>query len=331
MEIYLTKISKLLTYNPLALLPLSLLLSIIISYALILLLQKFNILAIPNQRSNHKHAIPVGGGIAILLTALITFTFSFYSHTNRVPIFFLSLSIISIAIISFVDDLKDLKIRTRIPFHVLSIIFLLQSLLFPQHNIYMIIIFGIGIFLFINFYNFMDGIDGSAASEAIHIGLSIILIYIFDPGLPRELLIVSIILVGSSLGFAIFNWHPAKVFLGDVGSLTLGTICAWLLINLALYKYLVAAIIIPLYYLADSTLTITKRLVQGKKIWQAHSEHFFQKAVRKGLSHDKVTRKIILTNSILCILSITSIYYSMISLLFGIMAVGIFLYTLQKK
>jgi UDP-N-acetylmuramyl pentapeptide phosphotransferase/UDP-N-acetylglucosamine-1-phosphate transferase len=203
--------------------------------------------------------------------------------------------------------------------------------LFLQHNAYLLFILGVGIFCFINFYNFMDGIDGSAASEAIHIGISIVVLYLFDTSIPRELIIVAIILIGASLGFVIFNWHPAKIFLGDVGSIALGVICGWLLLNLALYKYFAAAIILPLYYMADSALTITKRLLQGKKIWQAHSEHFFQKAVRKGLSHAKVTRKIIFTNFILCALSVISMDYPITALAAGIVTVGVLLYKFQKK
>jgi UDP-N-acetylmuramyl pentapeptide phosphotransferase/UDP-N-acetylglucosamine-1-phosphate transferase len=324
------QISSLLSQHMLLLLPLSLFSSILISFSLIFIFKKLNILDIPNTRSNHKKPIPVGGGIAIVITTLWTLFLTFLSQTTENQIKYLSFSIIIIAFISFIDDLKNLKVRTRIPFHIISIILLLKSLLFPQHNIYMFITLIVGIFFFINFYNFMDGIDGSAASEAIHIGMSIILLCVFDRSIPQELLIVALVLVGASLGFAIFNWHPAKIFLGDVGSLSLGVICAWLLLNLALYKYLAASIIIPLYYMADSALTLTKRLLQGKKIWQAHSEHFFQKAVRKGLSHAKVTRKIILTNFILCILSIFSVYYPIIALTASIAVVGMLLYHFQK-
>ena len=325
-------ISTFLQQYPAVLLPIALFLSVLLSYILIFTFKKFNVMAIPNQRSNHKTAIPVGGGIAIIVTMLLLLFLTFYTPYNSTKhMVLLVYSIITISIISFIDDLKDLKIITRIPFHIFAIILLIDSLFFKQSNIYIITILAVGTFLFINFYNFMDGIDGSAASEAIHIGISIILLCLFDPSIPKELLIVSIILVGASFGFAIFNWHPAKIFLGDVGSLALGTICAWLLLNLALYKYIAAAIIIPLYYVADSSLTITKRLLQGKKIWQAHSEHFFQKAVRKGLSHAKVTRKIILTNSILCVLSIFSIYNTILAIALAVIAVGTLLYTLQKK
>ena len=313
------------------LLPISFLSSILCSYALICLFNKLKILDIPNKRSNHKKAIPIGGGIAIILTFLWILFFTFQNNINYEKIYYLVLSIIVISIISFIDDLKNLRIITRIPFHIIAIIFLIKSLLFLHDHLYTLIILGMVIFLFINFYNFMDGIDGSASSEAIHIGVSIILLYIFDSSIPKELLAISLILVGASMGFIIFNWHPARIFLGDVGSIALGIIAAWLLLNLAFYKYVVAAIIIPLYYIADSTLTITKRLLQGKKIWQAHSEHFFQKAVRKGLSHAKVTRKIILTNFILCILSVISIYHPIPALISGIVTVGMLLYHFQDK
>ena len=177
----------------------------------------------------------------------------------------------------------------------------------------------------------MDGIDGSATSEAIHISLGALLLSFIVPEIPTQIIILSLVTLASCLGFIKFNWHPAKIFLGDVGSISLGLICGWILISLALQGLYAAAIILPLFYLADSGLTILKRLLKGKKIWEAHSEHFFQKAIRKGKSHNVVTKKIIRCNFLLLILSLASLYYPITSVITSGVVVIRLLYSLQKK
>ncbi|MFB0922104.1 MAG: glycosyl transferase, partial [Alphaproteobacteria bacterium] len=85
-------------------------------------------------------------------------------------------------------------------------------------------------------------------------------------------------------------WHPARIFLGDIGSISLGYLLGWLLLSLAVSGHLQAAIILPLYYLVDATLTLLRRLQRGDKVWQAHREHYYQKAVQNGRSHAQVSR-----------------------------------------
>ena len=309
------------------LLILSLASSTILTPLMIKICHKFAIFDHPNVRSNHKKAVPIGGGVAVVCSVL----WPLWLMTSHQPYLInLTLAILILASISFLDDLRSLSIKARIPFQIIAIYLLLSSLLVIPNHSYFILILGIGSFFFINFYNFMDGIDGSASVGAIHICVSVILIALLDPTISRDIVTIAILLLGASAGFMIFNWHPARIFLGDVGSTSIGLLSAWLLINLALHQHLAAAFIIPLYYMSDSGLTLTHRLFTGKKIWQAHSEHFFQKAVKNGHTHNVIVRKIILLNVFLMILSMWSMTEPIKAVIIGMATTFAFLYHLHK-
>ncbi len=310
------------------LLILSLASSAIFTPLMIKICHKFAIFDHPNTRSNHKKAMPIGGGIAVICS----FLWPLWLMIPHQPYLInLTLAILVLASISFLDDLKSLSIKTRIPFQIIAIYLMLSSLLIIPNHAYFILILGIGAFFFINFYNFMDGIDGSASVGAIHICLSVILLSLLDHTIPRDLLTASTLLLGASAGFIIFNWHPARIFLGDVGSTAIGLIAAWLLINLALHDHLAAAFIIPLYYMSDSGLTLARRLFTGKRIWQAHSEHFFQKAIKNGYNHNVIVRKIILLNVFLMLLSIWSLTQPIKAIILAIVCAFSFLYHLHRS
>ena len=133
----------------------------------------------------------------------------------------------------------------------------------------------------------MDGIDGISPSIAITILTGCLIaesdITSFD--------FYSIIFC--CLGFLFWNWHPAKIFLGDVGSVILGYICILLLIKLVVGDEWEWGISLPMYYILDTSITLINRFISGEKIWQAHNEHFYQKAVRSGMSHSQVVSLII--------------------------------------
>ena len=100
----------------------------------------------------------------------------------------------------------------------------------------------------------------------------------------------------AALGFLRWNWHPARIFLGDVGSVPLGFLLGWLLLSLAASGHPVPALILPMYFLADATITLVRRAARGEKIWEAHREHFYQLAVQSGLRHDQVSGIIMIAN-----------------------------------
>jgi UDP-N-acetylmuramyl pentapeptide phosphotransferase/UDP-N-acetylglucosamine-1-phosphate transferase len=148
----------------------------------------------------------------------------------------------------------------------------------------------------------MDGIDGIAAVEAIGIGIGLYaigLVFMKATAAHGQALTIA----ATMAGFLVWNWHPARIFLGDVGSIPLGLLLGWLLLGLAANGQWAAALILPLYYLADATLTLLRRLLRGALIWQAHREHFYQIAVQRGHSHARVSGAIALVNAVLACLA----------------------------
>jgi UDP-N-acetylmuramyl pentapeptide phosphotransferase/UDP-N-acetylglucosamine-1-phosphate transferase len=114
-------------------------------------------------------------------------------------------------------------------------------------------------------------------------------------------------LLGTISGFLVYNWHPAKIFLGDSGSIPLGFLMLYSLVDFAIVGYWIAALILPMYYLLDTSLTLFSRVWKKENFWESHSQHFYQKAIRNSQSHKKVCYKIILLSFGLFILSFLSI------------------------
>jgi UDP-N-acetylmuramyl pentapeptide phosphotransferase/UDP-N-acetylglucosamine-1-phosphate transferase len=131
---------------------------------------------------------------------------------------------------------------------------------------------------FVNLVNFMDGIDWMTVAEVVPITVYLVVIGLHG-GLPDYATVVALALCGAMLGFAPFNQPVARLFLGDVGSLPIGLLLGWLLLLLAAQGHVAAAILLPLYYLGDATLTLLRRLRAGEKVWQAHRSHFYQRAL----------------------------------------------------
>ncbi len=134
------------------------------------------------------------------------------------------------------------------------------------------------------------------------------------------------------VGFAPFNRPVAKLFLGDVGSLAIGLLVAWLLLGLAGRGHIVAALLLPLYYVADATITLIRRMTRGEPVWQAHRTHFYQSAVERGSTVLSVVGRVFATNVALAFLAIVSVFWlgllvQLIVLAFGIMLVGWLLFS----
>ena len=133
------------------------------------------------------------------------------------------------------------------------------------------------------------------------------------------------------LGFLFWNWAPAKVFLGDVGSVPLGFLLGWLLVSLASKGYWVQALILPAYYIADSTLTLAMRGMLKKKLWEPHRDHFYQQAVKKGLGHAHVCGAVATTNIILILMSILSLWFQTTGFVGTLVAVFLLLVYLKGQ
>ena len=273
---------------PLALLCLS---AFALSWAITALLKEKliakKIMDTPNERSMHETPVPRGGGIAVMTTIIAGMLFYIPSLPVMAILPLLGALALLLAV-SWADDKSHIHPAFRLALHLmaagLGCLALGENVLLfggfvPVWLDRVVMLLGWGWFM--NLYNFMDGIDGITGTQTICCALSAGLILSTTP-LPDApfLLALCALLAGACLGFLMLNWHKAKIFLGDVGSVPLGFLVGFLLLKIATMgtAYLLPALLIPLYYLADSGITMTKRLLRREKIWQAHREHFYQRA-----------------------------------------------------
>ena len=261
-------------------------------------------LDVPNARSNHANPVPKGGGLAVVFALIIPMLIADIELA-------IVLSLLLLAAISFLDDLISVAAPVRLLVQVIAVAIPLSFLpvdftggLIPP--LAEKILIGMAWIWFINLFNFMDGIDGIAAVEMISIGLGIALLMVFADLFPNSLSHYSMILAAAGCGFWWWNRHPAKIFLGDVGSIPIGFIIGYLLLLTANSGYIVAALILPGYYVADATITLIRRLWKRQKIWIAHSSHYYQQAARKGWRHNIIVNYVAGINMLLGFLAVYS-------------------------
>ena len=306
---------------------------------LIPVLRQTNILDRPNERSSHTAPTPRGAGLAMVPIAagLWIGTAVMAGNGQSDALIWVAMGALLLCALSWIDDLVGLSPLVRFGFHLIAVAVLLfqqpSELLYFQGWLPLWadrLVAGLAWVWFINLFNFMDGIDGISGVETAGIGLGVITMAAFVPALVG-LALPAGVLVGVALGFLIFNWHPAKIFLGDSGSVPLGLLLGWLLLELAAAGYWAAAVILPIYYLADATLTLVKRLSRGEKIWQAHRQHFYQRAVARGLSHGYVAALIAVANLLFIALAVVSLYNETLALVCAAMFTGLLLVVLQGR
>jgi len=265
-------------------------------------LRRHAILDHPNDRSSHAIPVPRGGGIAVVAVATLAWT---YLAAPEFDIAFIIVMIgaVGLAAISWIDDLRSLPPLTRLLAQAAAVIPAAIWLPAPVFQGWLpgpldTAVTVLAWLWFVNLFNFMDGIDGISGVETACVAGGAALIAWMVP-LSGQDAALGLTLATAALGFLVWNWSPAKIFLGDVGSVPLGLLLGWLLLNMAASGLWAPALILPLYYLADATITLSRRALRGERIWQAHREHFYQKAVQRGRSHAAVSAAIGGTNLIL--------------------------------
>jgi len=260
--------------------------------ALIPILDHREILDHPNERSSHRIATPRGGGIAVIGSILLAWIV--LAQTGTVPsgVFAITFGAVLLAAISWLDDLRGLSAVVRLLAQAAAVAIGVFVLPGPQNASHLAPI-GLLWIWWINLFNFMDGIDGLAGSEAAAIGAGLLLFASVGAGADPALRALAAAVAGAAIGFLVWNWSPARIFLGDVGSVPLGYVLGFLLLDLAVRGYWKIALVLPLYFLADATITLARRLLRGERVWQAHREHFYQQAVRRGLGHASVVKRVI--------------------------------------
>jgi UDP-N-acetylmuramyl pentapeptide phosphotransferase/UDP-N-acetylglucosamine-1-phosphate transferase len=269
-------------------------------------------LAKPNARSSHTVPTPQGGGIAVITATIIAAAGALYLSASAAsaPASLLPLlvAVIVIAAVGAADDIRPIGVAPRFflqTFSVALVIFALPNELrvAPFMPVFVErLLLTVGGLWFVNLVNFMDGLDWMTVAEVVPITAALAIFGAFG-SLPAPETTISLALCGATFGFAYFNRPVAKLFLGDVGSLPVGLLLGWLLVQLASRGALVAAILLPLYYLADATVTLARRLIAGEKVWQAHRSHFYQRATDRGFTVSQVVTHVFAVNTALAALA----------------------------
>ena len=287
-------------------------------------------LAKPSVRSSHNVPTPQGGGIAVITaaTAAACAALSFLAPTATVSpqLATLLAAVILMAGIGALDDIRPVAVAPRLVLQILAVAAVIYALpsdlralpIFPWWIERALLVFG-GVW-FVNLVNFMDGIDWITVAEVVPLTGAVAAIGVLGL-LPPQAVVVSLALCGAMIGFSFFNRPVAKLFLGDVGSLPVGLVLGWLLVLLAGNGGRAAAVLLPLYYVADSTITLLRRLLRGERVWQAHRSHFYQRATDGGFSVIDVVARVFLTNLALCGLAVATVIvpgaFGEIAALFG--------------
>ena len=304
-------------------------------------LQAQEIVDQPNERSSHVQPTPRGGGWGILAVVIPVWTLVLSMTGFGLSTLWLMLGAVVLAAISWIDDLRTIAARHRLAVHIIAVLLGILALdglgpIVPLPLPLWLdrVIIALAWLWFLNLYNFMDGIDGLAGSETASIGLGVVVVITASPiligGWPAGAVLGAALTAGS-LGFLMLNWHPAKVFMGDVGSIPLGFLIGWLLFALAAQGHLTAAIILPLYFCADASPTLLKRLKNGAKPWEAHREHFYQQSVQGGRSHGRTTAIVIIGNLALILCALASIHIGWLALIPAVIMTGIVLAILGRS
>lgn len=270
---------------------------------------KHDLLDIPNDRSSHKTPTPRGGGLAIVLATM--FPLVILARAGVVDRNLLSALVIgggAVAVAGYLDDRFRLSARIRLAVHFGAAAWALwqlgglPTLRVFDHALSLgpigYVVGAIGIVWVLNLFNFMDGIDGIAASEGLFIGLAAALLAWVAKEGTGAVLSSSLVLGAACFGFLVWNWPPARIFMGDVGSGYLGYVVGVLAVAdarenpAALFVWLILGAV----FFVDATITLVRRLARRERAYEAHRSHAYQWLARRWESHKRVTVTVSMIN-----------------------------------
>jgi len=282
-----------------------LLLGSLVSYNLLsFLLRKQSSILVPdrpNTRSLHSQVVPKGGGLVIIVSTVLLIGIYQVIYQSIIWVHVLiALLLGCIAVLGWFDDRHNLPIRSRIIVQIViacvmvCLVTRFQGISIAGYRLeqpdwLLFVELVVWTVWMTNLFNFMDGIDGLVATQSTII--AIVLAFWFHQVGAFDLVLLNLTLAGALVGFCILNWRPARVFLGDIGSLTLGVYFAVMgIIGWTEYRLPVEAFVL-LYgvMLCDTTVTLMLRILRRERWWEAHSSHFYQRLVRLGYNHAQVT------------------------------------------
>jgi UDP-N-acetylmuramyl pentapeptide phosphotransferase/UDP-N-acetylglucosamine-1-phosphate transferase len=263
-------------------------------------------MARPNARSSHRTPVPQGAGgpviIATLLGLLAQVLLVSGTEGLTLQIGGIVLGALLLAVTGGVDDIRGLPVLPRLVAQGVAVACIV--LLAPQEwRIFgdamplvvergLLVIAGIW---FVNLTNFIDGIDGITLAGFMPLALGAFLLADARAISPAGAWLAASFLAAQA-AFVFFNWHPARLFLGDLGSLPIGLIGGALLYDIAAHGAVAAAVILPLYHFLDATLTLALRIARRERVWEAHRQHAYQRAVDGGWSHMRVSGLVLVLN-----------------------------------
>jgi UDP-N-acetylmuramyl pentapeptide phosphotransferase/UDP-N-acetylglucosamine-1-phosphate transferase len=297
-------------------------------------------LARPNARSSHVVPTPQGGGIAVIAATMLVTAALAVMMDFAVPLTLFG-AILVVALVGFADDVRPIPVLPRLALQaaVVGAVLLASPAdlrIFPAWPMMiergLLLIAGLW---FVNLVNFMDGLDLMTVAEAVPItGAMILLGWLGE--FPPSSTIIAAALCGALLGYAPFNKPVAKVFLGDVGSLPIGLLLGWALLQLAFQHHLAAALLLPLYYLMDATITLLRRMARREPFWAAHRTHFYQRATDQGFTVARVVGEVFALNIVLAALALTTVLLdsplaNVLALLAGALTVVVVLHRFSTR
>jgi UDP-N-acetylmuramyl pentapeptide phosphotransferase/UDP-N-acetylglucosamine-1-phosphate transferase len=289
----------------------------------------------PCARSMHAAPVVSGAG-AVVVAVVLALSAVTSARDTADGITVLPVIAAFLAGLSWIDDhYGGLSPAVRIAAHAAAVSVMLFVLDHDQRLVPELplalerLVLGVAWVWFINLFNFMDGIDGLAGSEAVAVAFGCFLVSASATAThPAGSL--ALIVGGAAAGYLVWNWHPAKLMMGDTGSIPLGFLLGWLLIDLALRGYLAAAIILPLYFVTDATLTLVRRILRGERPWQAHRDHTYQRAALAAGSHAAVVVRVIAANIALVALALLSVQSPLAALAGAIAIVAMLMMHLER-
>lgn len=307
------------------------------------------LLDMPNERSSHTIPTPHGGGIAIVVTAIAGWLIYGFSVSQHKSLLLFTIGAILIAVVSWIDDLNHLPATIRFAVHGLSAALAIagfgyfQTLHLPLfHEIYLgwfglpfTLLWIVGL---TNAFNFMDGIDGIAGTQALTAGAGWLAIGLYSN--QTLITVIGVLLAATSLGFLFHNWQPAKIFMGDVSSAFLGYTFAVLpLLFLSLdpqqTKILSCGVLMLWTFIFDTMFTFIRRVLHGENVFAAHRSHLYQRLVIAGYSHSSVTILYGLLSIVGVILSLawfnTWTGYRIYICLLPLMCFGLWLFVVKQE
>lgn len=263
-------------------------------------------LDIANERSSHSAPTPRGGGIGVIAAILVTGgAWAAFGAPEgwAAPIAIILGLTAALAGLKFIDDRRGLSARLRLAAQAAAVVAGLAlagpdlaALSFGLAPGWMVApIAALAWMWFLNLFNFMDGIDGIAGVEAFTVGAALALAGLAFSA-PSALSPLAGAIAGAALGFLVWNWPPARIFLGDVGSAPLGFLLAWIMLHAAAAGAWALALAPAAIFIADATMTLARRAWARAPVWRAHREHAYQRAAAGFGGHAPVTRAVLAMN-----------------------------------